>query len=183
MSAPISTIGVPWRATGRAVAAAALLPAAVLTGPAGLAAAAPPQTTTFTITDTLPCLPDTELFMVTVTSTTRFHERVTDDRYHESSGERWDIHAAPLDCTGSSWRGNLNATHTANDGAAGGGHAVSTVTLRLRLRSSDGEILTYRSLAHITATARPDQDPETLVRVFFHRAACGGELPFQPSQP
>jgi hypothetical protein len=35
-----------------------------------------------------------------------------------------------------------------------------------------GEVIKARTVAHISATARPEVDPDAVVRVFFERATC-----------
>ena len=79
--------------------------------------------------------------------------------------------ATPADSNGPTYWGRIAYIHSADDGTTGDGHAVSTMRQLATLHGSDGSILLARSVAHIAATARPD-DPSAVIRLFFEHSRC-----------
>ncbi|MFP5252702.1 MAG: hypothetical protein ACLGH4_02775 [Actinomycetes bacterium] len=124
-----------------------------------------------TFEDTLPCTG--ELYRFTVGG---YHdsggERVGDDSYHEGSAFAVALTGEPVNGAAPSYSGRVTYLHTANDGGAGAGHAVSTFLMLVVLRGSDGSVLRARTVAHVTATARPDLDEAAVVRRFFEHSTC-----------
>ncbi len=102
----------------------------------------------------------------------RTHETVAGDRYHENALFLVNVTAVPLDPANPGYAGRLSFRHIANDGTQGKGHAVSSFSMRARLAGTDGSMIRAREVAHISATARPDLDPDALIRVFFTHARC-----------
>ncbi len=160
---------------------AAVAATTAIAATAGPAAAAPAPTVEWTFIELLPCQGDPGLFQVTVRTRDRVHERTGDGRYHENSTSVGTFVAQPvtvepdtgdvLPRTGSSWSGRIVLTHTANDGTAGAGHAVSTFGLRIHGSSDAGGHAAQHQLAHYTGTARPD-DTGAAVRSAFARSSC-----------
>lgn len=161
---------------------AATLTVTVSAGPLAAAAhAAPPSETTVVFLDSLPCQPETELFEITLVTRDRLHEHQTAARYHENSRSAGTFSAVPVQIdelsgevtrrAGSSWAGRMVLIHTANNGSAGAGHAVSTFRLHISGTSDTGERLHSQEFAHYTGTAVPD-DPSAVVRRFFSRSVC-----------
>jgi len=111
----------------------------------------------------LPCTEEPYLFAASSPPVDWVRESVTPVRYHERS--RFSI-------DGPTYTGRITYDHVANDGSAGEGHAVSTFSMRARLVAEDGSTIRAQDIAHITATARPDEDPASLIRVFFEHARC-----------
>jgi hypothetical protein len=119
----------------------------------------------------LPCSGAEYLFTPTGHITDATKERVDDGRYHESSIFILGVVATPAEGDGSTYSGRIAYLHSANDGTTGNGHAVSTMRQLATLHGSDGSVLLARSIAHITATARPD-DPSAVIRLFFEHSTC-----------
>ena len=163
------------------VLAAALVAAGGLLTAASPAAAAAPAPVEWTFVDVLPCQSEPGLFEITLRTRDRMHERSADTRYSESSTSIGTFTAQPVTLdsgtgsteprAGASWSGRVVLTHTATDGTAGAGHAVSTFGLRVLGVSDTGERAGQHLLAHYTGTARPE-DPEALVRRAFARSTC-----------
>jgi hypothetical protein len=151
------------RTAGRTLAAV-VLTASISAAPA--AAEQPEQ-----ISMPLPCTG--EPYLLTPLSAPRdlWHESSDADRYHESSLFVVDVLAEPDGHAGPVFTGRLRFQHVANDGTSGAGHAVSTFHMAADLRGDDGTTIRDRDLAHITATARPE-DASALIRRFFERARC-----------
>lgn len=168
---------------GRALATT--LTAATLTMIAGgapsAAHAAPPSKTTVAFIDTLACQSDPHPFEITLVTRDRLHERQTTGRYHENSRSAGTFTAVPVHVdaengavtprAGSTWTGRMLLVHTANNGTAGAGHAVSTFRLHISGTSDSGEQLHQHALAHYTGTAMPD-DESAVVRRFFTTSSC-----------
>lgn len=150
-------------------------------GSASAAHAAPPSETTTTFLDTLACQSDPEQFQFTLVTRDRLHERETPDRYHESSGSVGTFTAVPVHLdeqtdvvtrrVGQTWTGRVLMIHTANDGTAGAGHAVSTFRIHISATSDSGERLHQQGSAHYAGTARPE-DAFALVRHFSTTSSC-----------
>lgn len=100
------------------------------------------------------------------------HEVESVHRYHENSVFIIEIEAVPVDPGHPGYVGRLEFRHMANDGPLGGGHAVSSFGMRARLTGTDDSVIQAQEVAHISATARPDLDPDAFIRVFFARARC-----------
>jgi hypothetical protein len=120
----------------------------------------------------LPCTEEPYLFAASSPPVDWVRESVTPVRYHERSRFSIDVVAVPDGIDGPTYTGRITYDHVANDGSAGEGHAVSTFSMRARLVAEDGSTIRAQDIAHITATARPDQDPASLIRVFFEHARC-----------
>ena len=164
---------------------ATTLTAATLTMIAGglpsAAHAEPPTQSTVVFTATLACQSDPHPFTFTLITRDRLHERRTPDRYHENSRSAGTFTAVPVHVdqqtgevaprTGSTWTGRMLLVHSANNGTAGAGHAVSTFRLHISGTSDTGEQLHQQELAHYTGTAMPDDDA-AVVRRFFTKSSC-----------
>lgn len=164
---------------------ATTLATATLTVTAGglpaAAHAAPPVESTQVFISTLACQSDPEPFEFTLITRDRLHEQQTTDRYHESSRSAGTFTAVPVQLdeqtdavtprAGATWIGRMVLVHTANNGTAGAGHAVSTFRLHISGTSDSGERLHQMELAHYTGTAMPD-DESAVVRRFFTTSAC-----------
>ena len=119
----------------------------------------------------LPCTGEPYLLTPVSEPLDLWHESLHADRYHESSLFIVDVLAQPDGHAGPNFRGRLRFQHVANDGTRGAGHAVSTLHMAADLRGDDGSTIRALELAHITATARPE-DASALIRRFFERARC-----------
>lgn len=129
----------------------------------------------------LPCQSDAGPFEITLETLDRLHERVSEERYHENSPSIGTFHAVPVTVDedgdvvalrpGATWSGRMVLVHTANNGSAGAGHAVSTFRLRIQGTGEDGERIHHQDLAHYTGTALPE-DPAAVVRRFFSTTTC-----------
>ncbi len=164
------------------VAAAVAALAGVGVPQAGQAAGLEPVVSRFV--SELPCQPDPGLFLVTLTSRDGFHERISGG-YHENSVSIGEFAAGPVDLIGEddgapvvaardgeTYTGRAVFTHTANDGDQGPGHAVSSVGTRIEGTGDAGTRVAFHAMAHITATARPYEDPSAVIRVYVEKASC-----------
>ncbi len=167
-------------ALATATAALAVAVTAALSA-AAPALAAPQPTVQTSFVDVLPCQNDPGLFKITLYTRDRLHELTADSRYHENSSSIGTFTAAPVTQNestgtvgpraGASWTGRVVLTHTANDGTAGAGHAVSTFNLRISGVSDTGQRAAQQQLGHYTGTVRPDQ-LGAVVRQAFSRSTC-----------
>lgn len=164
---------------------AATLTAATLTVLGGALAApahaTPTSQSTQVFVDTLACQSDPEPFQFTLVTRDRLHERQTTDRYHENSRSAGTFTATPVHVdeqtgavvprAGSTWSGRMLLVHSADNGTAGAGHAVSTFRLHISGTSDSGEQMHQQALAHYTGTATPD-DESAVIRRFFTKSDC-----------
>lgn len=156
------------RAVALSVLAVALL-ALVVPSASAAAGTSPPEP--------LPCQLDQGLFAIQLSEA---HEGGKEwwrgAMYHENTRLTAALAAVPVTATGAvrpgvTYTGTLTATHLANDGTLGAGHAVSTAQLQVRAIGDDGSRIHFHSLGHIAATERPTSD-SAAVHVHFDRTWC-----------